>query len=101
MLNFISPINENHSFNNFSMQEKTPIAKINLRGSLDNKEFSTKIGKILGMILPKESCSTSTKEKITCLWLGPNEWLLVSNEIVPKENNDYEIEQILFDSIKK
>ena len=83
------------------MNEKTPVAKINLRGDLNNKEFVTKVGKTLGMILPKESCSSSKKENITCLWLGPNEWLLVSNDIVLKENNEYEIEQILFDDISK
>ena len=53
------------------------------------------------MFLPKESCSTSTKEKITCMWLGPNEWLLVSNDTVTKESNNYELEQVLFDSISK
>ena len=77
MLNFISPITESHTYNNFSMNEKTPVAKINLRGDIENREFGSKVGKILGVILPKESCSTSTKEKITCMWLGPNEWLLV------------------------
>ena len=101
MLNFISPITESQSYNNFSMEEKTPVAKINLRGNLENKEFASKAGKILGMILPKESCSTSAKEKITCMWLGPNEWLLVSNETVTKESNDYELEQLLFNDISK
>ena len=96
MLNFTSPITESHTYNNFSMKEKTPVAKINLRGNLENKDFVSKVGKILGMILPKESCSTSTKEKITCLWLGPNEWLLVSNDTVDKKSNDYELEQLLF-----
>ena len=47
------------------MKEKSPVAKINLRGSLDNKDFVSTVGKILGMILPKEPCSISTKEKIT------------------------------------
>ena len=101
MLNFISPITESHTYNNFSMKEKTPVAKINLRGDLENKNFVSKAGKILGMILPKESCSTSTKEKITCMWLGPNEWLLVSNDTVDKESNDYELEQLLFNDISK
>jgi len=101
MLNFISPITESHTYNNFSMKEKTPTAKINLRGDMENREFSSKVGKILGMILPKESCSTSTKEKITCMWLGPNEWLLVSNDEVSKESNTYELEKILFDGISK
>ena len=77
MPNFISPIKESHIYKNFSMKEKTPVAKINLRGDIENKEFASKVEKILGMIIPKDSCSTSTKEKITCMWLGPNEWLLV------------------------
>ena len=101
MLNFISPITESHTYNNFSMKEKTPVAKINLRGNIENREFGSKIGKVLGIILPKESCSTSTKEKITCMWLGPNEWLLVSNDVVSKESNEYELEKILFDGISK
>ena len=101
MLSFISPITESHSYNNFSMKEKTPVGKINLRGNLENKDFVSTAGKILGMILPKESCSISTKEKITCMWLGPNEWLLVSNDTVAKESNDYELEQVLFNDISK
>ena len=101
MLNFISPITESHTYNNFSMKEKTPVAKINLRGDIENRDFASKVGKILGMILPKESCSTSKKEKITCMWLGPNEWLLVSNDTVIKESNDYELEKILFNDISK
>ena len=101
MLNFTSPISESHTYNNFSMKEKTPVAKINLRGNLENKDFVSRVGKILGMILPKETCSTSTKEKITCMWLGPNEWLLISNDSVDKESNDYELEQLLFKDISK
>ena len=101
MLNLISPINESHSYNNFSMKEKTPVVKINLRGNLENKEFASKAGKILGMILPKEPCSTSTKEKITCLWLGPTEWLLVSNDTVTESSNNNQLEQVLFDNISK
>ena len=101
MLDFFTPITESQSYNNFSMKEKTPIPKINLRGNLENKEFVTKVEKILGMILPNEPCSTSNKEKITLLWLGPNEWLLVSNNEIPKETNTYELEQVMFDNISK
>ena len=101
MVNFTSPITESHTYNNFSMKEKTPVGKINLRGNLENKDFASAVGKILGMILPKEPCTTSKKEKITCMWLGPDEWLLVSNDIVTKESNDYELEKILFNIISK
>jgi len=101
MLDFFTPVTESQSYNNFSMKEKSPVAKINLRGNLENKDFVSKVGKILGMILPQEACSTSNKEKITSLWLGPNEWLLVSNYEIPKETNTYELEQVLFDNISK
>jgi len=101
MLNFFTPVTESQSYNNFSMKEKTPVAKINLRGNLENEDFVSKVGKILGMILPNEACSTSSKEKISSLWLGPNEWLLVSNNEIPKESNTSELEQVLFDNISK
>jgi len=101
MLDLLTPVTESQSYNNFSMKEKTPVTKINLRGNLENKDFANKIEKILGMVLPKEACNTSNKEKITSLWLGPNEWLLVSNNEEPKETNTYELEQVLFDNISK
>ena len=101
MLDFFTPVTESKYYNNFSMKEKTPVAKINLRGNLENKELVSKVEKILGVILPKVACSTSSKEKITSLWLGPNEWLLVSNNEIPKETNTYELEQVLFDNISK
>ena len=101
MLDFLTPVTEKQSYHNFSMKEKTPITKINLRGNLENKEFTGKIEKILGMILPNKACDTSKKEKNTTLWLGPNEWLLVSNDEITKETNTYELEQVLFDSINK
>jgi len=101
MLDFFTPVSESQSYNNFSMKEKTPVAKINLRGNLENKEFTSKIGKILGMILPIVACSSCSKEIITSLWLGPNEWLLVSNDQIAKETNTYELEQVLFDNISR
>jgi len=101
MLDFHTPIFEMYSANNFSMKEKTPVTKINLRGNLETKEFLSKIKKTLGIILPKESCSTSNNENITSLWLGPNEWLIVSNYEISKESNTYELEQVLFDEISK
>lgn len=63
MLNFSTPVSEKHSYNNFSMKEKAQIAKINLRGDLENKDFVNKIRNIIGMMLPKESCNVSEKKK--------------------------------------
>ena len=32
---------------------------------------------------------------------SPDEWMIVSNNTVNKENNDYEIEKLLFNNISK
>ena len=99
MLNYISPISEKNSSNNFEMEEKTPVTKNKFtREFWTIKIFASKAGKILGMILPKESCSTTTKENVTCLWLGPNEWLLVSNDKMEDKSN---LEEILYSGISK
>ena len=101
MLEINTPINERKTFNNFSMEEKTSIVKINLRGNTNNKDFTSKIGKILGIILPIEVGNIVVKEEISIITTGPNEWLIISNNIIKKNNNDFELENVLFKSISK
>ena len=101
MLETNSPINETQTYNNFSMEEKTPIVKINLRGNTNNKDFTSKIGKILGIILPAEVGSIAVKEEISIIATGPNEWLIISNNIIKKSNNDFELENVLFENISR
>ena len=101
MLELSPPINEKKNFNNFSMFEKTQSVKINLRGDANNKDFNGKVGKILGIILPIEVGSIVFKEEISVVTTGPNEWLIVSNNTIKKDNNDYELENILYESISK
>ena len=101
MLELSPPINEIKKFNNFSMFEKTEIAKINLRGDVNNKDFTSKVSKILGIILPVEVGSIVFKKEISVVTNGPNEWLIVSNNTIKKDNNDYELENILYESISK
>ena len=55
-----------------------PKIKINLRGK--KKEFFTKVGKMLSLILPIESNTASGNEKFNALWLSPDEWMLYFNE---------------------
>ena len=101
MLELSPPLNEIKKFNNFSMFEKTEIAKINLRGDTNNKDFTSKVGKILGIILPVEVGSIVFKDEIYVVTNGPNEWLIVSNNTIKKDNNDYELENILYKGISK
>jgi sarcosine oxidase, subunit gamma len=99
MLEINSPINEKKDFNNFSIKEKKPILKINLRGDPNNKDFSSKVGKILGIILPIEVGSIVFKEKISIITVGPNEWIIISNNITKSNSNDFELEKILYENI--
>ena len=101
MLEIYPPINESKTFNNFSMEVKISIAKINLRGNPNNKDFIGKVDKILGVILPVEVGSIITKEKISIVTTGPNEWLIISNNIIDKNNYHLELENDLFDAISK
>jgi sarcosine oxidase, subunit gamma len=96
MLEIKSPINENKNFDNLSLKEKTPILKLNIRGKPNNKDFTSAIGKILGIILPLEVGNIVSKENISIITTGPNEWLIISNNI---DDIEVELEKILFKTI--
>ncbi len=101
MLEFNSPINEEKVFNNFSIKEKSPVIKLNLRGDINNKEFSSNVGKLLGIILPLEVGSVVKKEEITVISTSPNEWLIISNNIVKSKSNNNTLENVLFEKISQ
>ena len=101
MLEINSPIKETQTYNNFSMQEKNPVTKINLRGNINNKDFTGKVGKILGIILPVEIGKIAIKEEISIISTGPNEWLIISNNTIEENGNHLELENILYESISK
>ena len=98
MLKINSTINESIDFNNLLMEEKTPILKLNLRGKINNNDFTSNVGKILGVILPVEVGSIVSKGYLSIITTGPNEWIIISNS---KENNDYQLENVLFETISK
>ena len=99
MLNYNSTIKEKKNYTNLTVEEISPLMKLNLRGK--SKDFLTTIGKNINMILPVEANTSSTSDKYTSLWLSPDEWMVVSNNTVDKENNNYEIEKLLFNKISK
>ena len=101
MLEKNSPINEVINFNNFSVEEKKSIQKINLRGNPNNKDFTSKVGKILGIILPLEVGKIAIKEEISIICTGPNEWLIVSNNSIEENKSSFELENILYENISK
>ena len=99
MLNYNSPIKENKNYSDLTIKEIYPVMKLNIRGK--KREFFTNVGKTLNMILPTEANSSATNDKITSIWLSPDEWMIFSNDIIKKDNNDYELENLLLSSISK
>ena len=99
MLNYNSPINNQIKHNDISVKEVSPIMKINLRGK--KREFFTTIGKNLDMILPTESNTSSSSSKLTSIWLSPDEWMVVSNDKVEKDSNQYTLHETLYNSLSK
>ena len=71
--------------------------KLNLRGK--KREFFTSVGKNLNMILPTEANTSSSSDKLTSIWLSPDEWMIFSNETTDKNSNYNETEELLIKNI--
>lgn len=99
MLNYTPPIKDNENYADLIIKEIGPIIKLNLRGK--KKEFLSTVRKTLNIILPTEANTSSSSEKLTAIWLSPDEWMIFSNNITEKDNNSYEIEEILYNNISK
>jgi len=98
MLNYNSPIMNSKIYSEIKISEIESIIKINLRGK--NRDFITKIGKVLSIIPPTDPNTSSGNTKLNILWLSPDEWLLYSNDkIDPKNTNS--LEDKLFNEISK
>ena len=99
MLKYNSSIVEEKSYTDLEIKEIFPLMKLNLRGK--SKEFLTIVGKNISMILPMEANTSSTNDNYTSMWLSPDEWMIISNNIIENDNNHYEIEELLFNKISK
>ena len=99
MLNYNTSIKKERSYSGLTVKEVSPIMKLNLRGK--SREFLSTIGKNINMILPIEANTSSTSDNYTSMWLSPDEWMVVTNNTVDKENNNYLIEKLLFNKISK
>jgi sarcosine oxidase, subunit gamma len=99
MLNHQSSIKDVNSYSGLTIKEISPVMKLNLRGK--SRDFLSTIGKNINMILPLEANTSSSSDKYTSMWLSPDEWMVVSNNTLDRENNYYEIEELLFNKISK
>jgi sarcosine oxidase, subunit gamma len=99
MLNYNQALQESKSYQDLQMKEIKPIMKLIIRGK--KREFISAVGKSLNMLLPTEANTSTQSERLTALWLSPDEWLIVSNETIDPSSNIYETEKLLYDKISK
>ena len=59
------------------MGERPHRCQINLRGTADDPQFTDALHSVTGLRLPAEANSFTTEGALACLWLGPDEWLIV------------------------
>ena len=78
MLKIEYPIFELNDSQNLEFKLNEPKIKINIRGK--NKDFFTKIGKILSILLPVEANTSTSNGNLDVLWLSPDEWMIYLNE---------------------
>ena len=99
MLNYKTSIKGDVNYSDLEIKEIKPIMKLIIRGK--TKEFMTAIGKNLNMVLPTEANTSTSAEQLTAFWLSPDEWMLISNDVVKEDTNTYEVEDNLINSISK
>jgi sarcosine oxidase subunit gamma len=99
MLNFNQALSEQISIQDLQMKEVKPIMKLIIRGK--KREFISAIGKSLNILLPTEANTSTQSDKLSALWLSPDEWMIFSNEPIDKNTNDYETEKLLNNNISK
>jgi len=99
MLNYNHTLPEQTLLQDLQMKEIKPIMKLIVRGK--KREFISAVGKSLNILLPNEPNTSTQSDKLTALWLSPDEWMIYSNEPLDKNTNDYETEKLLNNNISK
>ena len=99
MLNYNQTLPEETSLQDLQMKEIKPIMKLIVRGK--KREFISAVGKSLDILLPIESNTSTQSDKLTALWLSPDEWMIFTNEPVPEDTNNYETERLLYQNVSK
>ena len=99
MLNYTPALLKETLIQDLQIKEISPIMKLIVRGK--KREFISAVGKSLNILLPTEANTSTQSDKLTALWLSPDEWIIFSNDTMNKDLNDYETEKLLQDNISK
>lgn len=60
------------------LAELVPPGQINLRGDVKDPRFARAAGTVLGCVLPLNANTVQSASDLTVLWLGPDEWLVLT-----------------------
>ena len=99
MLNYTPALPKETLIQDLQMKEISPIMKLIVRGK--KREFISAVGKSLNILLPTEANTSTQSDKLTALWLSPDEWMIFSNDTMNEDLNDYETEKLLQNNISK
>jgi sarcosine oxidase subunit gamma len=59
------------------MGERPHRCQIDIRGDADDASFAAAIHSVTGLPLPTSANSFTALDEMACLWLGPDEWLIL------------------------
>jgi len=99
MLNYNQALPKDTMIQDLQMKEIKPIMKLIIRGK--KREFISAIGKSLNILLPTEANTSTQSNKLSALWLSPDEWMIFSNQPINESSNNYETEELLIKNISK
>ncbi len=99
MLNYNQALPKDTLIQDLQMKEIKPTMKLIVRGK--KREFISAIGKSLNILLPTEANTSTQSDKLTAIWLSPDEWMIYSNEPGDENTNNYETEELLNKNISK
>ena len=99
MLNYNQALPEKTLLQDLQMKEIRSIMKLIVRGK--KREFMSAVGKSLNILLPTEANTSTQSDRLTAIWLSPDEWMIYSNEHVDENTNNYYTEELLNNNISK
>ena len=99
MLNYNQALPKDILIQDLQIKEIKPVMKLVIRGR--KREFISAIGKSLNILLPTEANTSTQSDKLTAVWLSPDEWMIYSNQLVDENTNNYDTEELLNNYISK
>ena len=78
-------LSQPEAFDGIALEEAPLVTQIGLRGNPTNREFTSGIKSVIGVALPTKAGLVNEKGGTAALWLGPDEWLILSLDRDPEE----------------